>query len=528
MKPTSEHRLRLLRRSATLAGVAAFATSMSMVQANPPIATLGLPVGVDAIDSTSAGASDWNTDKINHAKTVHSEQTAWPSAQTSTKSAVKINQFALKANRPPVPPRLGSSVAIPQQQAFRISGTVAIAAPPSSSSSQKHADGLVQPDEVPADKPNVPYSVTASRNVAIAPPLQQPISTPSVWVHHPLEESVARNPETQVPSQGRISSDERPTTPIRLAASRHRASQPASVNYSTSESAPVLPGYSLDGLRQNATELIHSASARLDTHAYLTATAQATDALKLIAQAIDARQGAAVASSDLTQALTAIREAEDFVGKYGMVDSIAIKRMVRSHATEVLKPYDTTNLSGLAAADVYLDWSRRCLTQLASADPIASEALYVMAEAYRLRDGGTPFGLATSVHLMRAASEGQPQNGVIAAAIQPVRGNPVGVPTATASEKNRLKEVQLLQVSPQQFAALSPHTAGPVGPPQPYSGAIQTHSPPPVAPAKHTTSPTQNKPSPTHTASQAGSDSPETSGSSRFSRAIDPLRRLWH
>jgi len=484
MKPTIDYRLRRFKRSATLAGLAVLATSIPMVQANPPIATLGLPVGVDAPEMTAATEPGLSA------------------------PAIRINQFALKPKLPP----LNSPSPTPQAT---VSATSRIA----------------------TTKPSHPFTPTTS----------QPVFAPSLWIHHTLqapspgeqcelETVIAGRPQTRSDSQQNnqrlglsaasaplpqsqdqdgLSVNQRPTTPIRLAASRHRASQSAVASYSTPESAPVLPGYNLEVLRQNADDLIREASAKLDSHAYLTAAANAVDALKLIAQTLDARAGNATATGDLTKALTAIREAEDFVGKYGMVDSAAIKRMVRSHSTEVLKPYDTTNLSGLAAADVYLDWSRRCLTQLASADPIASDALCVMAHAYRLRDGGTPFGLATSVHLMRAASEGQPQNAVLATANHPGRGNPFPATPTAGSEKNRPKEVQLLQVSPQQFAALSPHTAGPTGSPQPYNGAIQTKPQPAVAPANHT-------------ASQSGSDTPKTSGSSRFSRAIDPLKRLWH
>lgn len=348
----------------------------------------------------------------------------------------------------------------------------------------------------------------------------EPQLSPSKWVHQPLVAASTATPETldtvqatdeplpvipeapiRTESIPAVMSPARPLTEIRRAAMRQRASRTEETFDLPTQSQPIQPGYSVDAIRKTAMDLISEAQLKLDRRVYLTAEDKAIAALELIAQSIDTRQQSSLATRDLRIALTAIREAEDFVGKFGMVDGEAITRMIRSHSTEILKPYNTSNLSGLAAADVYLDWSRRCLTPLATADPLGSEAIRILAISHRSRDSGTPFGIATAVHLMRAASDGTPENQRVyrdyqatleiaglqnrsrialaqgtalgeiddqRALRRPLDGTPATLASARSdnglqSPQNR--DVEVLEVSPEQFAAISPAMAGPLGTP---------------------------------------------------------------
>ncbi|HBJ37453.1 MAG TPA: hypothetical protein DDZ51_22400 [Planctomycetaceae bacterium] len=288
-------------------------------------------------------------------------------------------------------------------------------------------------------------------------------------------------------------------TEIRRAAMRQRANRPEETFEIPAQPQPIQPGYSVDALRKTAMELIAQAELKLDIRAYLSAEEKAKKALELIAQSIDSREQSALATRDLMIALTAIREAEDFVGKYGMVDGESITRMVRSHSTEVLKPYDVSKLNGLAAADVYLDWSRRCLMPLAVADPLAADAIRILAKSHRLRDDGTPYGIATSVHLIRAAAEGSPNNRQVridyettlhvagltgdSMVAQVGKTDPrqyAGTTVSTVSARSPARpehsiasanvdkgppsrDVKIVEVTPEQFAAISPATSGPPG-----------------------------------------------------------------
>ncbi len=300
----------------------------------------------------------------------------------------------------------------------------------------------------------------------------------------------------------------RPLTEIRRAAMLQRATRPMDAFDAPTQTEPIQPGYSTEALRKTAMGLIAEAQLKIDIRAYMSAEEKAKKALELIAQSIDTREQSTLATRDLMISLTAIREAEDFVGKYGMVDGEMITRMVRSHSTEILKPYDTSKLNGLAAADVYLDWSRRCITQLAVADPLAAEAIRILAQSHRLREDGTPFGIATSVHLIRAAVEGSPDNQQVRAEYETTlqiagltdrttiarakntvaktdtvttvsamsAGWPAGqghlVAPASNFSSNPRQDVNIIEVSPEQFAAISPAAAGPPGTPYAQSMAV--------------------------------------------------------
>lgn len=332
-------------------------------------------------------------------------------------------------------------------------------------------------------------------------------------------------------------------TEIRRAAMRQRANR-TEENYDRfADSEPVQTGYSIDTLRRSAMDLIAEAQLKLEIRAYLTAEEKAKKALELITQSIDARQQSAIASRDLMIALTAIREAEDFVGKYGMVDGDAINRMVRSHSTEALKPYNTSNLNGVAAADIYLDWARRCITPIAVADPLAAEAIRILSQSHRLRDNGTPFGIATSVHLIRAAAAGAPNSaqvrvdfektmqvaglsgeslgrypdreihGTETQAVSPQvatgrdRNQDAMVVTVSAVDGRQKQDVRIIEVTPEEFATISPAMAGPAG--NTNTQTVRTSrdlNPKPGA------------------ASGAAS---EQSGKSRLSRVFEPITRVW-
>lgn len=170
------------------------------------------------------------------------------------------------------------------------------------------------------------------------------------------------------------------------------------------EQAWILPGFSVGSLRESAAKSLDDAAIGLSHRASLSGAAAATEALRNVAQALDLQRRDNLASTDLAEALLAMSEAEDFVGRYGNVDSAAIARMVRSHETRSLKNYDTSNLTGIGAADVYMDFARQQLGAIAVEDPLAAHAIGLLAKSYRQRATESPIALAASVHLMRAAA----------------------------------------------------------------------------------------------------------------------------
>lgn len=335
---------------------------------------------------------------------------------------------------------------------------------------------------------------------------------------------------------------------IRGAAKIERANRPQSHSNTPSLRHEVLPGYSVEALRKSAAESISDAELKLRSQAYLTAAKKATEALQWIAQAVDAQNGQSIASHDLECALTAIRESEDFVGKYGVVDSVAIARMVRSHSTEVLKPYDTSNLNGLAAADLYLNWARKGLSEIVKADPLAVQAIRVLAHSHRLRDDGTPLGVATSVHLMRAAADSQaddPRIHLELAQTLEVAGLHDESEQAFAAVANRAagtdrlfstgkrSDLDLIEVSPEEFASISSPAAGPTRqatahPPTDPAAPYSTNRP---LVAQRIDAPQAVRHFPNGSVQSAtpqmGSTPAVTENRSRIDQVMDPLKRLF-
>ncbi len=265
-------------------------------------------------------------------------------------------------------------------------------------------------------------------------------------------------------------------------------------------------GYSSSSLRNSAVAALQQSSERLAHRASLSAAAAATEALRLVAQSIDTERRDNSASTEVDRSLIAIREAEDFVDRYGMVDSSAISRMVRSHETTTLKGVELESLSGLAAADAYLDGARRQLVRVAGGDPLAGEAIQMLAKAYRQRAGESSLVTATAVHLMRAAYQTMPSNRETAAEMAAVLGEAhldgerqqvlakmmqlpagsqstsddwqsvVAVVSGTSGGTNA-QTIQIANVSPEAFASVSGLQTGPSGPVVSEAKSTATGSP---------------------------------------------------
>ena len=137
----------------------------------------------------------------------------------------------------------------------------------------------------------------------------------------------------------------------------------------------------------------------------------AVRSLRSMAAANDLEHGGDQATSSLNAALEAIREAGDFMGRFGEVDLATIDRMIASHRTPVLKGCNVSNLTPLVAADHYLDFARRQLTLAVHDQQDAANVLAVLGNAARNRQVN-PVGLRDSIAIccLRAAVATNPDN----------------------------------------------------------------------------------------------------------------------
>jgi len=388
----------------------------------------------------------------------------------------------------------------------------------------------------------LPHRIPAPATATGADANSERIPNPELIIREPLDDELIAN--NRQPEPPLANATYRPSsTPMRLAVQRRNA-ELAQADYDRSTSnrdtsnrqttnpqaryglttstlrfeadgSSIMPGFSTASLRQSAAKSLDESAARLAYRASHTAAQAATDALRFIAQSIDVRNGDGLATAGIESGLIAIREAEDFVGRYGHVDSDAIARMVRSHETTALKDFDTTRLSGIVAADIYLDSARQTFSSIAEADQLAAHAVGLLAKSYRQRATEAPLALATSVHLMRAAAAAVPNDRGVAlelasvleqaklgpesqavlanamrlpaqlpavesdAIIAVVSGTATGGPAGSAKTK---QSMQVEQLSPASFASVSGREGGPQGA---SAGAVgATVNDPVVKPAK--------------------------------------------
>ncbi len=120
-------------------------------------------------------------------------------------------------------------------------------------------------------------------------------------------------------------------------------------------------------LRELARESLRNSSHRMQRQATHSAKKYALEALRSIVAMRDAEAGGNQHAKQLDVALDAIRESDDFCGRFGVVDPIAMKRMVAVHETDVLKGRDLENVSSLEATETYLAVAKKNLIAAAVA-----------------------------------------------------------------------------------------------------------------------------------------------------------------
>ncbi|MGB7344999.1 MAG: hypothetical protein WBD20_12360 [Pirellulaceae bacterium] len=184
-----------------------------------------------------------------------------------------------------------------------------------------------------------------------------------------------------------------------------------------------LPSTTSTSSQQDAKRFLDQAMNEYTRKAWASAEASAWESLTCSAEGIDiARRDASFGTNraessaldDLQLARAAIRESRDFAGKYGPLDSDAVKRIVLSHTTEVLKNQSLQNVPPIDATDRYLNEARVRLAPLAKYRVEAAQALDLLAAIHLGRNDQQRLPSQTALCFRRAALQGQPGNGSLA------------------------------------------------------------------------------------------------------------------
>jgi len=115
-----------------------------------------------------------------------------------------------------------------------------------------------------------------------------------------------------------------------------------------------------------------------ERRAVYSAQAEFTQALLLVAQALDAAEKTQVHSQAMLTGLQALREADDFVPRQGQVE-LNTARIVATHKTPVLKRAANPRMSALVAMQDYYTYAQAQLIVAGAHESAAAAALYGMA-----------------------------------------------------------------------------------------------------------------------------------------------------
>lgn len=164
-------------------------------------------------------------------------------------------------------------------------------------------------------------------------------------------------------------------------------------------------------LRELARESLRRSSDRMRRQATHSAQKYAMEALRSIVAMQDSKAGGNQRAKQLDIAMDAIRESEDFCGRFGPVDERALQRMVGVHETDALKNRDLENVSALEATEAYLAVAKTNLIAAAGGVQEASDALVLLGKIEKQMAGpADTHAPAVAVTLQRAAIEIAPNN----------------------------------------------------------------------------------------------------------------------
>jgi tetratricopeptide (TPR) repeat protein len=115
--------------------------------------------------------------------------------------------------------------------------------------------------------------------------------------------------------------------------------------------------------------------------ALYSARSQFIEALRILAEAVDAQHGTLAHTRALNAGLRAMQEVNDFIPRNGAFDNdLNLRLLVGSHRTPVLKDAALDNLTALQAQRMYLAYAQEQLAAAGADQPVASLALHGMGK----------------------------------------------------------------------------------------------------------------------------------------------------
>jgi tetratricopeptide (TPR) repeat protein len=177
---------------------------------------------------------------------------------------------------------------------------------------------------------------------------------------------------------------------------------------------PLAISPELEIARRQADEALRRGFSLAERGALFSARSEFTQALRQIAQAQDATQGAATHTQALARGMRAIQEADDFVPKGSRIETqLPLNVLIASHQTSVLKG-SLTDISPTVAIQAYHAYAQEQLALSLEHEPLGSLALFALAKIQLASEVAQSPGEMNSSHkaiaLHRAATFVEPNN----------------------------------------------------------------------------------------------------------------------
>jgi hypothetical protein len=145
--------------------------------------------------------------------------------------------------------------------------------------------------------------------------------------------------------------------------------------------SPTVAGSEMEVIAGRADACVRKGFELAGRGAFYAAKLEFHQALRIVAQSLDAQQGGTRRMDALAAGLEALAEADSFVST-PPGRTLDLAAVVASHRTPVLKGADLTNVSLIAALQQYYTYAQEQLAVAGGQEPVASVALYGLGKTY--------------------------------------------------------------------------------------------------------------------------------------------------
>lgn len=153
----------------------------------------------------------------------------------------------------------------------------------------------------------------------------------------------------------------------------------------------IEPGPGWQAVGDELKQHVQKCEELLARRAYLSAMHEANEAIVRLVRVLDLKQNRFASEPTWAQAQQALREAQEFTSVNRIAtDSELFARLIQSHETPILKDTNVTDLTPLAAAQHYRAYAEQCLVNASQGHPWFAELYYCLGRSLQAQAESNP------------------------------------------------------------------------------------------------------------------------------------------